>query len=261
MTFFDSHAHLDDDQLVHRLDEVTSRAISAGVTSILAVGTTAESSEKTWEIARRFPSVYAAVGLQPNYCAEAKPGDWDRIQTLAGKSKVVALGETGLDRHWDYTPFEVQQDFFDRHIRLAQQTGLPFIVHMRDCSQEMLAALREARQRGTLRGIMHSFTGDSEMAAECIQLGLHISFAGMVTYKKSDELRNVAAQVPHDRLLIETDSPYLSPHPKRGQKPNEPALVVHTAAGLAEVRGLSIEELATITTDNAKKLLQVEACR
>src|SRR5205823_10658845 len=139
------------------------------------------------------------------------------------------LGETGLDRYWDYTPFDVQQDYFDRHLRLSQQCHLPFIVHTRESDADVLTMLRDARTRGPLAGVMHSFTGTAETATECVELGMYISFAGMVTFKKSDDLRAVAAAVPADRLLIETDSPYLSPHPLRGKR-NEPANLVHTAA-------------------------------
>jgi TatD DNase family protein len=151
----------------------------------------------------------------------------------------------------------LQQDYFARHLRLSQQIDKPFIVHMRDCADDILQMLREARTRGPLRGIMHSFTGDAAMAAECIDLGLHVSFAGMVTFKKSEELRAVAAGIPAERLLIETDAPYLSPHPQRGQRPNEPALVVHTAACLAEVRSVTLEALAALTAANACALLGV----
>src|SRR4029079_8553230 len=168
-------------------------------------------SQKCIGLAARYDSVYAAVGIQPNYVAESAPDHWKAIQSLASSTKVVAIGETGLDRHWDYTPFDRQQDYFDRHIELARGLDLPFIVHMRDCDADILEQLRRARHRGRLRGVMHSFTGDAAMAAECCALGLHISFAGMVTYKKSQELRDCAATIPADRLLIETDCPYLSP--------------------------------------------------
>jgi TatD DNase family protein len=206
-------------------------------------------------LASRHATVWAAVGIQPNYCGEAQPGDWDRIVELAGQEGVVAIGETGLDRYWDFVPFDVQQDYFDRHLRLAEQRELPFVVHMRDCEAEILTMLHDARRRAGLQGIMHSFTGSLETALECLDLGLHVSFAGMVTYKKSDELRSIAAQIPDDRILIETDAPYLSPHPKRGQRPNEPALLVHTASCLAEVRQVTVEQFARQTTENAQRLL------
>ena len=254
MQLFDTHAHINDEQFDANRDEVIERAAAAGVSNIIAVGTSAETSEKCIRLAQQYDIVRAAVGIQPNSCADAGEGDWDRIVELAADPSAVALGETGLDRYWDYAPFDLQQDYFDRHLRLSQTTGLPFIVHMRDCEQDILEMLRAAAQRGPLRGVMHSFAGTSEGAAECVALGLHISFAGMVTYKKSDELRAVAQTVPDDRILIETDSPYLSPHPKRGQRPNEPALVIHTAQCLAEVRGVSVEHFAAQSTANAQDL-------
>jgi len=222
---------------------------------MVAVGTTAATSEACVDLGALHEGVLAAVGIQPNYCAEARPDDWDRILALVGRGDVVAVGETGLDRHWDYTPLDVQRDFFDRHLRLSQQCGLPFIVHTRDSDADVLEMLREARRRGPLVGVMHSFTGGAETAAECVALGLYISFAGMVTYKKSDALRDVAKQVPAERILIETDSPYLSPHPLRGRR-NEPAHLVHTAACLARERGQTLEEFAELTTKNAKRLFE-----
>lgn len=254
MLLFDTHAHLDDEQLDADRDGVVQRARRAGVQSILAVGTTAASSRKCVELAGRYEGVWAAVGIQPNYCAEAAADDWQRIVELADRPGVVALGETGLDRHWDYAPLDVQQDYFDRHLRLSQERHLPFIVHMRDCQDDILQMLREAAQRGPLRGVMHSFTGTGQMAAECLELGLYVSFAGMVTYKKSAELRRIAATIPDDRILIETDSPYLSPEPVRGKRPNEPAHLVHTAACLAEARGTTAASFAAQTTANARWL-------
>lgn len=254
---FDTHTHLDQDEFDAIRDEVVARAAAAGVTRIIAVGTTATASRKCVELAARYPEVYAAVGIQPNYVAEAAPGDWEAIEQLVSAPKVVAIGETGLDRHWNYTPFDIQQEYFQRHMQLAQANQLPFIVHMRDCETDIVDAMRIACQRGPLRGVMHSFTGSPPMAAECIALGLHISFAGMVTFKKSTELRACAATIPADRLLMETDCPYLSPEPRRSQQPNEPALLIHTAECLARVRGTTLEELASLTTANARALFGV----
>jgi TatD DNase family protein len=256
MPLIDTHAHLDQDDFAADRDDVIARAIAAGVETIVAVGTTADSSEESVRLAGQYPSLRAAVGIQPNYCAQAAPGDWDRVLRLIGQPGVVAIGETGLDRYWDYTPLEMQRDYFDRHLRLSQQTGLPFIVHTRDSDADVLAMLREARARGPLAGVMHSFTGTAETAAECVALGLAISFAGMVTFKKSDALRAVAATIPGDRILVETDSPYLSPHPLRGKR-NEPANVVHTAACLAEVRGETLADFAARTTANARALFRL----
>jgi TatD DNase family protein len=254
MQFFDTHAHLDQPEFDADRADVVTRAREAGVEEIITIGTTAATSEICVRLAAEFEGVYAAVGMQPNYIAESQPGDWERVLALVDQPGVVAIGETGLDRYWDFTPFEQQQDYFDRHLRLSQQCGLPFVVHIRDCDEDVLVMLREAYGRGPLAGVMHSFTGSRAMAEECLAMGLYISFAGMVTYKKSDELRAIAAAVPMDRVLIETDSPYLSPEPVRKIKRNEPAHVAHTAARLAEVRGVTLEDFADQTTANARRL-------
>src|SRR5262249_29132736 len=236
----DTHAHLDQEEFDADRADVIGRAAAAGVEAIVAVGVTAESSEAAVKLAAAFPSVRAAGGIQPNYSGQAKPGDWEQILKLAKAPKVVAIGETGLDRYWDYSPFDVQQDYFDRHLRLSQERGLPFIVHTRESDADVLAMLEDAHGRGPLSGVMHSFTGSSQTAARCLELGLYGSFAGMDPFKKSDELRAVATTVPDDRILVETDSPYLAPHPLRGKR-NEPANLVHTAQMLAEVRGINYE--------------------
>jgi TatD DNase family protein len=253
----DTHCHLDQSEFDEDRDQVLERARDAGVSHVISIGTTAKSSEKCAQLAAEHEDVSAAVGLQPNYVHEAQPGDWDRIVQLARMPGVVALGETGLDRYWDFAPFDLQQDYFDRHMRLSQECGLPFVVHMRDCEQDILEMLRAARRRGPLAGVMHSFTGTAAGAEECLQLGLYISFAGMVTYKKSEELRKIAASVPADRILIETDAPYLSPEPVRKIRRNEPAHVHHTAELLAKLRGTSLEDFAATTTANARRLFQL----
>jgi TatD DNase family protein len=253
---FDTHAHLDDEQLAGDVAGVVERAATAGVTSILAVGTTASSSRNCLEHARRFSGVWSSAGIHPNHAAEALPGDWDEVVRLVNEPRVVAIGETGLDLYWKDTPLPVQQDYFDRHIRLSQETGKPLVIHLRDSAGEILAMLHAARQRRTLRGVMHSFTCTAGQAAEFLALGMHVSFAGMVTFKKSGELRAVAASIPADRILVETDSPYLSPEPFRGKRPNEPARVVHTAGCLAQVRGVSLGEFARQTTANARDLFR-----
>jgi TatD DNase family protein len=256
MQLVDTHAHLDQEEYLDRREPMIQRARDAGVATIVAVGVTAASSAEVLAMAGTYSGVFAAVGIQPNYTAEAVAGDWERVVELAGRPRVVALGETGLDRYWDHAPLEVQQDYFDRHLRLSQQLDLPFIVHTRQSDQEVLEMLREARSRGPLRGVMHSFTGAAETAAECVELGLYISFAGMVTFKKSDALRALAVSVPADRILIETDSPYLSPEPLRGKR-NEPANLVYTAACLAAARGQTAESFAEQTTRNARTLFRL----
>jgi TatD DNase family protein len=256
MNLFDTHAHLQVEDFTSDLDQVIARAHSAGVARMMAIGITAQDSAECVDIAKRFPSVRAAVGVQPNHTSESTAADWDEVVRLSALPEVVALGETGLDRYWDRSPFDVQQDWFDRHLRHSQATGLPVVIHMRDCGPDIVAMVREAVKRAPVRGVMHSFTGDEPTMRECLDLGLHISFAGMVTYKKSDELRRLAALVPADRLLVETDCPYLSPHPMRSQRRNEPALVVHTAQCLADVRGVTPEKLAESTFAASESLFR-----
>jgi TatD DNase family protein len=258
MPLIDTHAHLDQEEFDADREAVIHRAHETGVEAIIAVGVTAASSRAVVDLAARFPGVFAAVGIQPNYAAQANPEDWQAIVDLVSRPKVVALGETGLDRHWDYSPFAVQQDYFDRHLRLSQERGLPFVVHTRQSDADVLEMLREAHRRGPLSGVMHSFTGTAETAAECIELGLWISFAGMVTFKKSQDLRGVATTIPPEKILVETDSPYLAPHPLRGKR-NEPANLIHTAACLAETRGQSREDFFAQTTANARTLFRLDA--
>jgi len=260
ISLFDSHTHLDDEQFDSDRSAVIAACRQSGVETILCVGISAASSRAVLQIAEESQGVYAAVGIQPNYCAEAADGDWQQIISLASHPKVVAIGETGLDRYWDFTPLQMQKDYFFRHIKLARETKLPLVIHCRDAEAELLDMLREATAGESpsgrpIGGVLHAFSGDAAMAGECVELGFHISFAGMVTYKKSEALRRVALIVPEDRILIETDSPYLVPHPLRGkQKRNEPRNVVHTARCLAEQRGISLEEFASLTTANARRL-------
>jgi len=258
MRIFDSHAHLNQGEFDADRADMIARAVAAGVETIVTVGYNVASSVDSVALAAAYPPLFAAVGIQPHDAAQAAPEDWERIIELSRAPRVVALGETGLDLYWKTTPLDVQQVYFDRHLRLSQATGLPFIVHTRDSDAEVLAMLREARTRGPLAGVMHSFTGTAETAAECVRMGLYVSFAGMVTFKKSDALRVVAASIPPDRILIETDSPYLSPHPLRGKR-NEPAHLVHTVECLAAVRGLTPDKFAEQTTENARRLFRLPA--
>lgn len=255
---FDTHAHLDAEEYSADLDARIEEWFREGISGILAVSTSASSTRSTIDIAGRHAAVFASAGIHPNYCQDATDRDWDQIVELASHPKVVALGETGLDKYWDYAPFERQQDFFSRHIALSHQTGLPFIVHMRDCENEMLQLLQRTADNGKHNGIMHSFCGSSSAAGRCLEWGMMISFSGMVTYPKNAEIRDIARSIPADRLLIETDAPWLSPHPVRGTRPNTPALVRHTAMCLAEVRGVSLPELAETTLANARRIFRIE---
>ena len=255
--YFDTHCHLDNQQLSNMVEDVVSRAALAGVSRMTAIGTDVKTSRRCVEIAEQFDQVYAAAGIHPTVCQNFTEDDWDSIVELVQHPQVVAIGETGLDLHWDTSTFQLQKRWFQRHIDLSFEKELPLVIHMRDCELEIVEMLQGAAMGGRIHGIMHSFTGTVESAERCLALGMYISFAGMVTFKKSDELRAVAAAIPADRLLIETDAPYLSPHPLRSKRPNEPSYLIHTAACLADVKGISPQQLGKITTENAKRVFRV----
>ena len=256
MEWIDTHCHLDEDAFTQDCAESISRAVDAGVVAMVAVGITLQSCRRVIELADRFPAVFATVGLHPNYVSTAGPQDWDQIVDLAKSPKVVGLGETGLDQYWDHSPLDLQVEYFDRHLELSRSLGLPFVVHCRDAEADVVAQLRRHSQQGSLNGVMHSFCGSSETAAACLEMGMYLSIGGMVTFKKNETLRQVAATIPTDRLLIETDAPYLAPTPFRGKR-NEPAHVRLTAACLAEIRGVTKEEIAGATTANARRLFRL----
>ena len=250
----DTHAHLTDASLMADIEKFLELATAAGVRAMLSIGTTLDSSRGCVALAESFSAIRAAVGLHPNNCCRAAAGDWAAIRELCQHPRVAALGETGLDRHWDDCPWEVQVDYFRRHLALSRETELPVVIHTRECAEETLDILRQESKLGPLRGVMHSFTGPALVAEGCLELGLYISFAGMVTYKNAAEIREIARDIPAERILVETDSPYLTPHPLRGKRPNHPALVTHTLEQLAELRGVSKATLAEQTTRNAERL-------
>jgi TatD DNase family protein len=257
LNLFDTHAHLNIDPFDQTVNEVIKRAKAVGVTGIAVIGVDVATSRRACELAAQYPGfLHAVVGIQPNSAVEAEPGDFQIIEELATVDSVCAIGETGLDCYWDDTPIEMQHEYFDWHLQLCRDTPLPMVIHMRESGSLIVEQLR--RQTSVPPGIMHSFTGDMELAKDCLEMGLHISFAGMVTFKKSDDLRAIAKEVPEDRLLVETDSPYLSPEPFRGKRPNEPARVEHTLRCLAKVRGVSPAHLAEATTANARELFDID---
>ena len=255
--YFDTHCHLDNQQLSSVVEDIVGRAASAGVNQMTAIGTDVKTSRRCVELAEQFEQVYAAVGIHPTVCQNFAQDDWDLIIELVQQPQVVAIGETGLDLHWDTSTLEVQKQWFQRHINLSFEKGLPLVIHMRDCESEIVEMLEGSAIDGRINGIMHSFTGTVESAMRCLALGMYISFAGMVTFKKSDDLRAVAAAIPDDRLLIETDAPYLSPDPLRSKRPNEPSYLIHTAACLADVKDICPEELAKVTTENAQRVFRL----
>jgi len=253
MEFFDSHCHLDPMRYGEDLAAVLARARAAGVNGITVIGTRAVDSEAAADLAAREPGLVSAAGIHPNDVHEIDPDEWDRITRLVASGGVAAIGETGLDWYRDAAPRELQRDYFDRHIRLAQKLGLPVVVHTRESIRDALDMLREAAARGPVAAVLHSFTGTAAEAAEAVEIGCHLGFAGMVTFRSAADLRAVAATVPLERLLIETDSPFLSPEPLRGRR-NEPGHLVHTARCLAIARGEPLEKFAAATTANARRV-------
>lgn len=253
---FDTHAHLTSSQLATELDSILDESLRQDLL-ITSIGTNLASSQACVRLAKEHANVFAAVGVHPNDCHEASENDWEAIQSLATDDSVVAIGETGLDRYWDTVPIELQRDWFLRHIHLSFETKKPLVIHMRNCDDDIVQMLDGHHRDGRVIGILHSFAGRLETAKRALELGMYISFAGMVTFKKSNELREIAGQIPKDRILIETDSPYLSPHPKRSVRPNQPALVRHTAECLADVHGLSFDEFTALTTENAKRVFNL----
>jgi len=256
MPLFDTHAHLHFPDLVTDLDAVLERARAAGVTGMVTIGTDRETNSAAVALAERTAGVHATVGIHPHDAGEATDADFDAMERLARESpKVVALGEMGLDFFRNLSPRDVQEQVFRRQLVMARRLGKPVVVHCRDAHPEALAILA-AERVGETGGVMHCFSADVEVAKRCLDLGLYISLAGPVTYKNARALPEVARVVPTDRLVLETDCPFLPPHPHRGQR-NEPAMLAITAARVAELRGVTVEALGETTTDNARRLFRL----
>ena len=256
----DSHCHIDGEAFDADRDEVVERAREAGVAAMLNVGTgdpNTNDFRKAVAVAERYDNVYASVGVHPHDAKLYDDSAESHLKELAGSKKVIAWGEIGLDYYYDHSPREVQREVFRRQIRAARELGLPIIIHSRDANDETIDILTEECSWDGFRGIMHCFGGTAEMARALMPLGFLISFAGNVTFKKADELREAAAAVPLDKLLVETDCPFLTPVPHRGKR-NEPAMVVHTARFLAEFYGVEFEALASKTTKNFLEFFDLE---
>lgn len=254
----DSHCHLDFPVLRENLEGVMNRAAAAGIGKMVTICTRVDHFAGILEIAEAHDNVYCSVGLHPHDAAEEPELSTERLVELAGHEKVVGIGETGLDFHYDQSPRALQAQLFRRHIAAARQTGLPLIVHSRAADDEMIEIIQDEAAKGAFPGVLHCFSSGPELARAALALGFYISFSGILTFKKADEVRAVAAEVPLDRLLVETDAPYLAPVPHRG-KDNEPSFVAHTAAKLAEMRGLGSKEVADLTTANFYRLFQKAA--
>jgi TatD DNase family protein len=249
----DTHAHLTDPDLLPQLDATLELTAEFNVKRLLCVSVDAHSIPPLVPLLDK-PNIFGSVGIHPNYSHQESSGDWERIESLLTHPKICALGETGLDNYWKDSPWDTQMANFQRHLLASRTHSLPLIIHSRNCDDEMLACLREDFRKGPLLGVMHSFCASLEHALAYIEMGLYISFSGMLTYKKNETLRDIARQIPLDRLLVETDAPYLSPEPKRSSRPNQPAYVAFTGKVLAELHNLSPEQMAMKTTQNAMKL-------
>lgn len=254
--FFDTHAHLNAHQFAEDLQEVIDRANQEGVTTMVVVGFDRPTIKKAIELAETYDCIYAAVGWHPVDAIDMTETDLVWLEELASHPKVVALGEMGLDYHWDKSPKDVQKDVFRKQIQLAKRVKLPIIIHNREATQDIVEILQEegAEEVG---GIMHCFSGSVEVAKKCIEMNFYISLGGPVTFKNAKKPKEVAAEIPLDKLLIETDCPYLAPHPYRGKR-NEPSYVKLVAEQIAELKDLSIEEVAEKTTENAKKVFGIK---
>lgn len=249
----DSHCHLDFPDFGDELDAVVARARAAGVGRIVTISTRMKRRADLIAIAERFPDVFCSIGTHPHYAHEELDVGIDEIVRCTDHPKAVAIGEAGLDYHYDFSPRDAQERGFRNHIAAARATGLPLVIHSRNADADMASILEQEMGKGAFPAVLHCFTGARELAERAIALGLSISFTGIVTFKKSDELRAIAAALPDDRFLVETDAPYLAPGRYRGKR-NEPAYVVETAKVLAEVRGVSPQDLARQTTDNFFRL-------
>ncbi|HYG90983.1 MAG TPA: TatD family hydrolase [Azospirillum sp.] len=250
----DSHCHLDFPDFAEELDAVVERARAAGVGRMVTICTYLTRFDQVRAVAERFDDVFCSLGVHPHHAQEEFAGvSVERLVELAKHPKVIGIGETGLDYYYDMSPRDVQQESFRRHIRAAMETGLPLIVHTRDADMDIMRIVREEAAGQPVKGLLHCFSSGREVAEDALDFGFHLSLSGIVTFKKSDDLRAVVKDVPLERILVETDAPYLAPMPYRGKR-NEPAYVVHTAAAIAAVKGVTPEEVARATTGNFLRL-------
>jgi TatD DNase family protein len=253
----DSHAHIQGSEFAADLPAVIDRAHAAGVEKIVVVGGAGElsSNQAAVAVAHSFPGLFATVGMHPHDAKEVSEEDLKRLKELTADPRVVAVGETGLDFYYNHSPRDLQMTIFARFIHMARETHLPIVVHNRDAHRE-IAELLLSEGGGDLRGVIHCFTGDYEAARTFVDLGFYLSFSGIITFKNAEPLREVARKLPLERMLVETDSPYLAPVPHRGKR-NEPALVLHVAETLASVRSLPLQEISEATNRNTCDLFGI----
>src|SRR5262249_54605667 len=251
----DSHCHLDFPDFAADLDAIVERAAAAHVACIVSISTRVRRFDKLLEIAERFPNVYSSIGTHPHYAHEELDVTVEELVELSQHPKVVAIGEAGLDYHYDYSPRDAQEAGFRRHIAAARATGLPLVVHAREADADIARILAEESGEGAFPAVLHCFTSSRELALRAIELGFYIGFTGILTFKKSEELRAIAMELPADRILVETDAPYLAPGKFRGKR-NEPSHVTETARTLAATRNVTFDEIARQTTENFFRLFR-----
>ena len=249
----DSHCHLDFPDFASEIDQVVARAGAAGVGQMITISTRMDRFDSYRALADRFANVFCTVGTHPHQAHEEPEASLADLVRLSSAPKCVAIGEAGLDYHYDRAPREVAGRVFRTHIAAARETGLPLVIHSRDADADMAAILQEEMGQGSFKAVLHCFTSSRALAETALGLGFYVSFSGVLTFKNSQELRKIARDVPLDRLLVETDAPYLAPMPHRGKR-NEPAFVAHTAAVLAQVKGVSLGEITAATSANTLRL-------
>lgn len=252
---FDTHVHLNARQFAEDEEEVIKRAEAEGVSNMVVVGFDRETIPSAIRIAEKYDFIYAAVGWHPVDAIDMKAEDLAWIEELSNHPKIVAIGEIGLDYHWDKSPKDVQKDVFRKQIQLAKKVKLPIIIHNREATQDIVDILKEEKAE-EVGGIMHCYSGSLDIAKECINMNFYISFGGPVTFKNAKKPKEVVKELPIEKILVETDCPFLAPHPYRGKR-NEPAYVKLIAEQIAALKGLSYEEVAQQTTLNAKKIFQI----
>lgn len=249
----DHHCHLDYPDLARNREDVLQRAKEAGVGGLVTISTLIRNYDTYREIAEAHPEIFFTVGTHPHRAHEELDIPVAEIVRLAQHPKCVGIGEAGLDYFYDKSPRAAQREGFLKHIAAARESGLPLVIHSRDADEDTATILEDEMQRGAFSAVLHCFTGGADLARRAVAIGLYVSFSGVITFKKNDALREIAAEVPMDRVLVETDAPFLAPEPFRGKR-NEPAYVVHTAAALARVKGVTDEEIAAVTTENFHRL-------
>ena len=256
-TLIDSHCHLDEERFAADREAVITRALAAGVTRMVTIGASGgmQANHAAVALAQQHAAIFATVGIHPHEASTVTPAVIDDINRLARSPKVVGVGETGLDYYYDNSPRAAQQDGFRQFVALARQLRLPLVVHLRDAYDDAVAILRH-EHAADVGGVIHCFSGDRQAARALLDLGFYLSFSGIVTFKTADELRAVARMVPAERVLVETDAPFLAPVPYRGKR-NEPAYVVHTAAAIATQRGRPLDDIAELTRTNTERLFRL----